>query len=316
LLIQIIKNHARRGKRYLTDDVEIKNGKVFGGWRAPENLIRESVTSIHDDDVAKSVGMRGGTIQGTIHLSMFAPVANKIFGDRWFERGTISMYYTFATIDKEEVRAIIELPVNTDEEMLPISTKDVQVKAWAELKSGQQIMTGTVSIGSPKEPSYLQAVELKNSKPEDLHILAGYKVGDTLPSKEILLTQEAVNSGLRRITDQLEYYKEKDKSPWGKTILCPTDMFEAMALGFEQTSTKEFNAVPFFGATELKTIDGPAFVGVPYIAKGKFVCIGVSKKTEYFWLDSTLEEKDSGKLVASMRHLNRFMKAGSPYYKV
>jgi hypothetical protein len=299
----------------MADDIEIKDGKIFGGWRAPENLARASTTSIHDDDVAKSVGMRGGTIQGTIHLSMFAPLAQKIFGDRWFEQGTVSMYYTFATVDKEEVRAIIELPPDTTEEMLPIATKDVQVKAWAELKNGQQIMTGTISIGSPKEPSYLQAVELRNSNPEDLRILARLKFGDELPSKEILLSQEAANSGLRRITDQLEYYKEKDKSPWGNAILYPTAIFETMALGFERTSTDEFKAVPFYGATELRNINGPALIGVPYIAKGKYVCIGASRKTEYFWLDSTLEEKETGKIVASMRHLNRFMKAGSPLYK-
>ena len=299
----------------MKDDIEVKDGKIFGGWRAPENLYKASTTSIHDDNVAKKVGMRGGTIQGTIHLSMFAPLAQKIFGDRWFEHGTVSMYYTFATIDKEEVRAIIELPPGTTEEMLPITTEDVQVKAWAELKNGQQIMTGTVSIGSPTEPSYLQTIELKNSKPEDLRILARSKVGDELPSKEILLTQEAANSGLRRITDQLEYYKGKDKSPWGNAILYPTAMFEAMALGFERTSTDEFKAVPFYGATELRNINGPALIGVPYIVKGKYVCIGVSRKTEYFWLDSTLEEKETGKIVASMRHLNRFMKAGSPLYK-
>jgi hypothetical protein len=305
----------KKGRCNMADDIEIKDGKLYGGWRAPENVYRASTTSIHDDGVAKSVGMRGGTIQGTIHLSMFAPLAQKIFGDRWFEQGTVSMYYTFATIDKEEVRAIIELPPDTTEEMLPISTNDVQVKAWAELKNEQQIMTGTISIGSPKEPSYLQAVELKNSKPEDLRILARYKVGDELPSKEILLTQKAANSGLIRITDQLEYYKGKDKSPWENAIYYPTAMFEAMALGFERTSTDEFKAVPFYGATELRNINGPALVGVRYIAKGKFVCIGVSRKTEYFWLDSTLEEKESGKIVASMRHLNRFMKAGSPFYE-
>ena len=299
----------------MADDIEIKDGKIFGGWRAPENLIRASTTSIHDDGVAKKVGMRGGTIQGTIHLSMFAPLAQKIFGDRWFEQGTVSMYYTFATVDKEEVRAIIELPPDTTEQMLPIATKDVQVKAWAELKNGQQIMTGTVSIDSPKEPSYLYAVELKNSKPEDLRILARCKVGDELPSKEILLTQKTANIGLKRITDQLEYYKGKDKSPWGNAILYPTAMFEAMALGFERTTTAEFKAVPFYGATELRNINGPALIGVPYIAKGNYVCIGASGKTEYLWLDSTLEEKETGKIVASMRHLNRFMKAGSPLYK-
>ncbi|MBY9010153.1 MAG: hypothetical protein KGD74_09845, partial [Candidatus Lokiarchaeota archaeon] len=278
----------------MPDDSAIKEGKIFGGWRAPENLIRASTTSIHDDGVAKSVGMRGGTIQGTIHLSMFAPLAKRIFGDRWFEQGTISMYYTFATIDREEVRAIIELPPNTTEEMLPISTKDAQVKAWAEMKNGQQIMTGTVSIGSPKVPSYLQAIELKNSKPEDLRILARIKVGDKLPSKEIFLTQEEANKGLKRIPDQLEYYKRKDKTPWGNAIFYPTALFEAMALGSERTSTEEFQAVPFFGATELRNINGPALVGIPYIAKGKYVSIGASKKTEYVWRDCTLEEKETG----------------------
>jgi len=299
----------------MIDDIEIRDGKVFGGWRAPENVYKSSITSIHDDSVAQKVGMRGGTIQGTIHLSMFAPLAHKIFGIRWFEKGTVSMYYTFATIDKEEVRAIVELPPDTTEEMLPIATKDVQVKAWAELKNGQQIMTGTVSIGSPKEPSYLHATELKNSKPEDLRILARLKVGDELSSKEILLTQEDANRGLYRITDQLEFYKGKDKSPWRNAIFYPTAMYEAMALGSERRDTEDFKAVPFFGATELRNINGPALIGVPYIAKGKYICIGASRKTEYVWFDSTLEEKETGKIIASMRHLDRFMKAGSPLYE-
>ena len=299
----------------MADDIEIKEGKIIGGWRAPENTYRTNSTSIHDDDVAKSVGMRGGTIQGTIHLSMFTPLAQKIFGDRWFEQGTVSMYYTFATVDREEVRAIIELPPDTTEEMLPIATKDVQVKAWAELKDGKQIMTGSVSIGSPKEPSYLQAVELRNSEPEDLRILAKPKVGGDLPSREILLTQETANNGLKRITDQLEYYKGKEKTPWGNAIIYPTAMFEAMALGFEGTNSADFQGIPFYGATEIKNINGPALIDVPYIAKGKYVCIGASRKTEYLWFDSTLEEKETGKIIASMRHLNRFMKVGSPLYK-
>ncbi|MHA2398729.1 MAG: hypothetical protein ACXADU_07550 [Promethearchaeota archaeon] len=299
----------------MADDIEIKDGKMFGGWRAPENVYKASTTSIHDDTVAKKVGMRGGTIQGTIHLSMFAPLAKKIFGDRWFEKGTVSMYYTFATTDKEEVRAIIELPPDITEDMLPISTEDIQLNAWAEMKSGQQIMTGNVSIGSPKAPSYIKAIELKNSPHEELRILARHKVGDELPSREIILTQEAANNGLRRIIDQLDYYKDDSKSSWGKAIFYPTALFESMGMGFESTSTAEYNAVPFYGATELKYINGPALIGVTYIAKGKFVCLGVSRKTEYLWLDSTLEEKETGKLVATMRHLDRFMKSGSPHYK-
>ena len=297
----------------MAEDIEIKEGKMYGGWRAPENLYRGLKTSIHDESTAKSVGMRGGTIPGTIHLSLFAPMGQKIFGERWFEKGTVSFYYTFATVDKEEVRAILELPPDTNKEMLPIATNDVQVKAWAELKNGKEIMTGTVSIGSPKEPSYLQAVELKNSPPEDLRILARHKVGDELPPKEILVTHNGVKFGIKRITDKLEYYT--DKSPWGNPVIYPTALFETMAFGFERITFREYKAVSFYGATELRYVNGPALVDVPYIAKGKFVCIGVSSKTEYLWLDATLEEKETGKLVAIMRHLDRFMKAGSPLYK-
>jgi hypothetical protein len=55
-------------------------------------------------------------------------------------------------------------------------------------------------------------------------------------------------------------------------------------------------------------------VGTAYEASGKILCAGVSRKTEYFWHDCVLKEKESGKLVASLRHMNRFMKAGSPLY--
>ncbi|MFW9896830.1 MAG: hypothetical protein ACFFD7_13575 [Candidatus Thorarchaeota archaeon] len=294
------------------DDIVIKDGKMYGGWRAPENLYRGLKTSIHDDGVAKSVGMRGGTIPGTIHLSLFAPICQKLFGIRWFEKGTVSMYYTYATIDKEEVRAIIELPEGTTEESLPLTIDDVQFKAWGELKSGQQIMTGTISIGNPKEPSYLQAVELKNSPPEELRILEGYKVGDKQGPVEVLITQENAIKALPGITDRLEYYKSG--SPWGKSIISPTESFGAMTMGLTAYNKTWDKGVPFFGATEVRYINGPIFVDTPYIAKGEIACAGVSRKTEYYWLDATLEEKETGKFVASMRHMNRYMKAGSPVY--
>jgi len=278
---------------------------MYGGWRAPKNLWTGLKTSIHDDNVAKSVGMRGGTIPGTIHLSLFAPLMLEIFGKRWFEKGSLSVYYTFATTHLEEVRAIVQIP--------PVEAKDVQVEARIEMPSGQVVATGTVAVGEPEELSYIQALELRSSKPEDLRILAGYKVGDELRSRDILMTQEKVNKGLPAITDHLDYYK--GKSPWGNSILSPTAMYTVMALGGYTLDAKEIQAVPFYGATEIQNINGPVLVGVPYKATGKLVSVGVSNKTEYFWHDSFLKEKESGKLIASMRHLNRFMKAGSPLYE-
>lgn len=287
------------------DDITIKEGWMYGGWRTPENLWRGLTTSIHDDGVAKKVGMRGGTIPGTIHLSLFPPLLLKMFGNKWFEKGSLSLYYTFATIDREEVRAVIRIP--------PEGVEDVQVEARAEMRDGKVIATGTVALGEPKEASYLQGLDLKSSPPEELRILNGIKVGDEVPSREVLVTQEQADKGLAAITDHLDYYK--GKSPWGNSILSPTAMFSMMSLGYNQLNVDTSKSVPFYGATEVKNISGPAKVGIPYLTSGKVVCAGVSSKTEYYWIDAILEEKDTGKKVASMRHLNRFMKAGSPLYE-
>lgn len=289
----------------LLSEITIKDGFMYGGWRAPKNLWRGMTTSIHDDTTAKKVGMRGGTIPGTIHLSLFPPLMLELFGKRWFEKGSLSLYYTFATTDLEEVRAVVKMPAS--------DVKDVQTEARVEMRDGKVVATGTVSAGEPKEPSYLQALDLKSSNPEDLRILAGMKVGDELRPREIQLTQEQVDKGLPAITDHLDFYK--GKSPWGNSILSPTAMYTAIAFRAYNLDAEEVQAVPFYGATEIRNIEGPMLVGVPYEATGKIICVGVSERTEYFWHDSFLKEKESGKLVASLRHLNRFMKAGSPLYK-
>ncbi|MHA1915648.1 MAG: hypothetical protein ACW986_03885 [Promethearchaeota archaeon] len=287
------------------DDITIENGWMHGGWRAEKNLWRGLTTSIHDDGVAKKVGMRGGTIPGTIHLSLFAPIALKMFGNRWFETGSLSLYYTFATIDMEEVKAVVKMP--------PEGVQNVQVEARAEMRDGKIIATGTLALGEPDELPYLQALELKNSPPEDIRILADYKPGDIIPPRDVKITQEQSIKGLGAITDHLDYYK--GKSPWGKAILSPTALFSLIALGYNQLGTGATKAVPFYGATEIKNIAGPAMVDVPYKVTGNIASVGASRKTEYFWVDAVLEEKETGKKVASMRHMNRFMKAGSPLYE-
>ncbi len=289
----------------MSDDIIIKEGHIYGGWREPENIWRNLKTSIHDDGTARKVGMRGGTIPGTIHLSLFAPVMLKIFGDHWFETGSVSMYYTFATTDREKVRAVVTQP--------PKGVDDVQVEARVEMPDGKIVAKGTVSIGNPKEPSYLQTLDLKSSDPEELRILSGFKPGYKFEPREVSTSQEEVEKGLVAITDHLEYYK--GNSPWGCGILSPTAISRLMALGYQLTATKTLSAVAFYGATEVQHVNGPVKVGVPYIVSGEMICVAISSKTEYFWYDAILEEKESGKIVAKMRHMNRFMKASSPLYK-
>jgi len=290
----------------MPDDIKTENGFLYGGWRAPVNEWSAAPGSIHNDETAQKVGMRGGTIPGTVHLNLFAPLVLKLFGPQWFEKGTISMYYTYATTDREEVRAILAVP--------PQGEKDVLVEARVEAKDGgQAVAKGTVSMGYPRKPSYLHALDLVDANPDNLRIMAGLRPGMALPEKEVLITREDATRRVANITDPLDWYT--GDSPWGGPILSISAAYQALILVPVLPSEQEEGAVGFFGATEFKYINGPIKTDVPYIAHGYVICVGASAKTEFYWYDSYLGEKETGKPVASMRKLIRKMKAGSPLYK-
>jgi len=182
----------------MSSDAVVKDGKIYGGWRQPPNIWMNS--GIHNDDTARKIGMRGGTIPGTIHLNLFAPLIIEFFGQRWFEKGSLSMFYTYATLDREEVRAVIEMPLK--------DAGDVQVNAWVETPEGQTVAKGTLAIGEPQETSYVRNFSLENAAPENLRILAGLRVGEEVPAREnVVFTQEELDEVLETITDPLDWYK-------------------------------------------------------------------------------------------------------------
>jgi len=287
----------------MSGDIVVRDGKMYGGWREPVNIWQGAPGSIHTDEVAQQIGMRGGTIPGTIHLNLFPPLLIELFGQRWLEKGSLSMYYTYATLHREEVRAVLEVP--------PEGAQDVQVRAWVETPQGNTVARGTMAVGQPGETSYVREIKLESAAPEDLRILARLRPGDEAPPKDVLYTQEQLDKATETITDPLDWYK--GKSPWGGSVLNPSTMYAALNVGFPPGQVER--AVGFFGATELRNVNGPIKVGVPYRTTGRVVCVGASPKTEFAWLDSELHEKESGKLVADMLHMTRWMKASSPLWQ-
>ena len=283
-----------------------KDGYLYGHWRAPVNEWSGASSSIHNDDTARKVGMRGGTIPGTVHLNLFPPMMLELFGQRWFEVGCISMFYTYATTDREEVRAVIQRPVKKD-------SKDIVLEARVETKKDKRVVSqGTVSIGNPDKPTYLHSLEFKDAPPEELRILAGLKKGFKLPAKDVLITREDAVKRLAHITDPLPWYS--GDSPWGGPIINASAAYGALILVPNLPKEQEEGSVGFFGATEIKYINGPIKTDVPYKASGEIISVGTSSKTEFYWYDSLLEEKESGKQVAKMRKLIRKMKKSSPLY--
>jgi hypothetical protein len=284
----------------MSDVVLIKEGYIYGEWRKAINAAANIVGSIHDDGVGKKVGMRGGVVAGTMHLDLFPPILIKVFGQRWFEQGTISLYFTYALLHGEEVRVIMQAPRKGD--------SDVQVETRLESQDGHLVARGTVSMGSPDEKPYLQTLELERSPREELRILKELEVGWETLSRDVSETKEALEESLRNCEDPVEWYS--GKSPWGAAILPPSHTARLMQVSVPF----EAKGIGFYGANELRYLDGPVKVDIPYQTKGKIIAVGATSKTEYYWFESQLCEKASNKLVASMRHMTRYMKAGSLLY--
>ena len=284
----------------MSDAILIKEGYIYGEWRKAINAAAHMVGSIHDDAMGKKVGMRGGVVAGTIHLDLFPPILVETFGQRWFEQGTISLYFTYALLHGEELRVVMQARPKDD--------KDVQVETRLESRDGHIVARGTVSVGSPNEKPYLQTLELQSSPREELRILKELESGWETPLKDVSETRMALEESLENCEDLLDWYS--GKSPWGSAILPPSHTARLMQLSVPF----EAKGVPFYGANELRYLGGPVKVDVPYQTKGKIIAVGVTSKTEYYWFESELYEKASNKLVAAMRHMTRYMKAGSPLY--
>jgi hypothetical protein len=289
----------------LLGQIEEKEGLLIGPWRQPVNRNIDLAGSIHDDAEAERLGFRGGTVAGSIHSELFPPLLLKAFGQRWFERGNLSLYFLEATTDKEEVRALVAMP--------PEGASDVQVQVWGERPNGNRIGEGTAAVGSSNAVSALLARDLHRFPPGELRILAASSVGDRFPEVEVSVTQEAIEERQRLSTDPLPWYA--GPSPWGGAIATTCNMVDVMWLSLVAylAEKKVAEAVPLYGAIELRNVNGPAFVGKPYIAGGEVVNLGQTAKTEYLWFESYLDEKD-GRRVAEMRMMYRFMKDSSPVY--
>ncbi|HJN52674.1 MAG: hypothetical protein QF828_10630 [Pseudomonadales bacterium] len=271
----------------MANAIQVEDGKLYSDWQQPINLWQDQPGSIHNDAVATKIGMRGGTIPGTVHLDHFVPIIQERWGLKWYQRGTVSMYYTYATTHKEDVRAGIKTPADSD---------DVRVDGWIETPEGTIVAKGSLSVGNPREADYVRSMTLESARQEDLRILADLEVGVQCPAADDVKVKEGGGEG--------EY---------DGILISPASMYGLLNAGFPRGMIKQ--AVGFFGATEIALRHGPIRLDRAYRRNGKVICVGASPKTEFAWVDSELIDMESGELVAEMRHLTRWMKASSELWR-
>ena len=282
---------------------------IRGRTVRPTNADYNDPGGIHVDATAQELGFRGGTIAASSHLDTFVPVLLDVFGDDWFRTGSLSMYFRHATTDGEPTHALVELPDDTTSAITPL--RDVQIRAVLEMSDGTLVGEGTASVGGLREPTALDARDLRHD-PSAARILRDVTLGEVLGPFTASVSGEHLARGCEhRITEALEWYR--GPSPFGGAIAPPSALIDLFAnVAGDALLPRLGAAVGMWGAMEVRHHHGPLFVDRPYDVTITVTSIGDSPKTEILWYDAAAHDGET--LVATARILSRFVKASSPLY--
>jgi limonene-1,2-epoxide hydrolase len=279
---------------------------ITGPVRNPRNLSAHATGSIHDDATASALGFRGGTVAGSIHMDQFPPLLLAAFGPRWFETGSLSLYFRHATTDGEPVRALLGRPKADD--------GDAQVRAWATTTDDVLVADGTAAVGGLDETSALYSRDLRAVDPAELRILKALRAGDVLGDCRSAADGARQRAVIERgaMTEPLDWYTAA--SPWGGPIAAPSAvvnlLYADLLRGMRESMGEH---VGLFGAIEIRFRAGPVFLDSAYRVTGEVVALSQTPKTEVLWFDSRALD-DDGTLIAEMRMMLRQMKQSSPLY--
>jgi len=267
-----------------------------GEFRKPRNSAAEVKGSIHDDATASKLGFKGGTVAGSIHMDQFVPGLVEIYGDRWFESGAMSLYFTQATVDAEAVRASIE----PGEEHARLTMLN---------EAGAQICEGTATLGHDPSSELARRLEAQTpSEPQSLRILQAMRVGDEHDGIPIRVEPEHLAAYLERITEVMPAYRDDQ-------VLPPAQVVHLAHMTRKQVLAKAAQpSVGLFGALEVEQVAGPLRAGVDYLARTRVLKFSESPRTENVWYEVLFTAKDGGPDLGRVLYLLRFMKGSSPLW--
>jgi len=260
--------------------------ELTGRWERPRNVAADRKGSIHDDEAARALGFAGGWVSARVHLNVFVPLLLEAFGRRWFELGALSLDFRTATLDREEVRAVLTCA----------DAGASRADARLEQRDGAHVAIGDASVDAPAEPSYLATKDLRGRDDGPYQLIANVSPGDRFPPREIVLREATAERMIGGVGH--EWYL--NDSPWGAPIASPSLMVNALGAACgSYLREHRIGGVFIDGGTEIRNINGPVLLDTSYVCGGRILARGRSPRTEYFWYESWLDD-DSGRRIAEM----------------
>jgi hypothetical protein len=271
-------------------------GLIEGEFRAPHNGFQAAAGSIHNDAVAARLGFKGGTVPGSVHMDQFMPMLLDLYGDDWFRFGDLSLHFTQATVDKEEVKALVR-------------PGEPRARLRMVNRAGEMICTGTASAAPRDTNSELakRLAEQASAPAGSLRILGAYAAGDKTKDIPLRISKKDFDDSLTRITEPLAIYARHG-------ILPPSHVVRLAHMTRSTVLAHVGKSVGLFGALEVRHLAGPVVADRDYIGRTRMHKLGQSPRTEICWYDVDITDEATGMDVASVTFMLRFMKASSPLW--
>lgn len=288
------------------EPLPIAGGVVAGPLRHPRNLEQSIPGSIHEDSTARKLGLRGGTVAGSLHMEQFPPLLVEALGEDWWRTGGLSLYFKYATTDGEGVQCFGRRSLN--------GQAGEQVPVWMDMEDGRRVAEGTAWVGSTTEKTPLEQRIETMPRPTDLRIFESLGAGRELDGIDARVEQAALDQRLSVIVEPLDHYHSADR--YGEAVL-PPSLIVRLLTRYQRELLADWPnlGVGLYGAIEIEHLAGPCFVEHDYEVRGRVVAVGETPKTEYFWYESTVSEPAGGEDRARMLMMIRTMKAASPLWQ-
>jgi hypothetical protein len=178
---------------------------------------------------------------------------------------------------------------------------------WAEKRDGTPVLTGTASVGPDYGETEIDRRLARLRPPDQLVILADLQVGQQgagNPESVVMdfdqnmghLYPFSLNEKLAAITEPCAWYTAEGgaTSPWGRAVI-PLEMISVLtqyssdASGFRPRGP----AVGLFAGQEIRMIDGPLFVGEPYLLERDIIALSESRRAESNWIRTRVLHADN-----------------------
>jgi hypothetical protein len=273
--------------------------KLSGPPRQPRQMLDNQSygghASVHDAAIAGKLGLSGAPIEGPTHFSQFDPLAFERFGVTWFERGCVSAHFSTMVVEGEEVSASLDLATAASG------------RIEATKLDGSVVLVGTASIDH-ESTTEIDSRLARLNDPGELFILDQLVVQQRSSAPTIASVDFDTSNGalypfslrqkLDALTEPSTWYSSGD-NPWDRPIL-PFEMISVLAQKTGNDFPVRGPAVGLFLDLEIRLNQGPVFVNEEYVLEREVVGLSQSRRTESYWVKTTLTSAATDQLAATV----------------